>query len=124
MFTVTIILILILVPIKRERHFTPTIKEIIGDLNGAKVFTKLDLTQGYNQLELAPESRCITTFGTHVGLMRYKGLTFGISSAPEIFKNVIRETLESIDGVKNISHDILVFGKSQEDHEGSFPTFE
>ncbi len=46
--------------IKRERHVTPTIKEIIGDLNGAKVFSKLDLNQGYNQLELAPESRYIT----------------------------------------------------------------
>ena len=51
---------------------TPTIKEIVSDLNGAKVFSKLDLNQGYNQLELAPESRYITTFGTHLGLMRYK----------------------------------------------------
>ena len=53
--------------IKRERHVTPTIKEMTGDLNGAKVFTKLDLNQGYNQLELAPESRYISTFGTHMG---------------------------------------------------------
>ena len=68
---------------------TPTIKEIIGDLDGAKVFSKLDLNQGYNQLELALESRYITTFGTHLGLMRYKRLNFGISSAAEIFQNVI-----------------------------------
>ena len=40
-----------------ERHVAPTIKEIIGDLNGAKVFRTLDLNQGYSQLELAPESR-------------------------------------------------------------------
>ena len=103
--------------IKRERHVKPTIKEMIGDLNGAKVFTKLDLNQGYNQLELAPESRYITTFGTHMGLMRYKCLNFGISSAAEIFQNVIRETLEGIDGAKNISDDILVFGKSHEEHD-------
>ena len=103
--------------IKRERHVTPTIKEMIGDLKGAKVFTKLDLNQGYNQLELAPESRYITTFGTHMGLMRYKRLNFGISSAAEIFQNVIRETLEGIDGAKNISDDILVFGKSHEEHD-------
>ena len=50
--------------IKRQRHVTPTIKEIIGDLNGAKVFSKLDLNQGYNQLELAPESRYITPRNT------------------------------------------------------------
>lgn len=40
--------------IKREHCITQTIREMIGDLNGAKVFTKLDLNQGYNQLELAP----------------------------------------------------------------------
>lgn len=54
--------------VQRERHITPTIREIIGDLNGATVFSKLDLNQGYNQLELAPESRYITTFSTHLGL--------------------------------------------------------
>ena len=103
--------------IKRERHMTPTIKEIIGDLHGAKVFSKLDLNQGYNQLELAPESRYITTFGTHLGLMRYKRLDFGISSAAEIFQNIIRETLEGIPGALNISGDILVFGKTQRAHD-------
>ena len=103
--------------IKRERHVTPTVKEIIGDLNGAKVFSELDLNQGYNQLELAPESRYITTFSTHMGLMRYKRFNFGISSAAEIFQNVIRETLEDIDGAINISDDILVFGKTHKEHD-------
>ncbi|CAB4040764.1 Hypothetical predicted protein [Paramuricea clavata] len=105
--------------IKRERHVTPTIKEIIGDLNGAKVFNKLDLNQGYNQLELAPESWYITTFDTHLGLMRYKRLNFGISSAAEIFQNVICETLKGIPGALNISDDILAFGKMQSAHDQS-----
>lgn len=102
--------------IKRERHITPTIKEIVGDLNGATVFSKLDLNQGYNQLELAPSFRYITTFSTHLGLMRYKRLNFGISSAAEVFQNVIRETLKGIDGAINLSDDILVFGKNQTEH--------
>ncbi|XP_028413864.1 uncharacterized protein K02A2.6-like [Dendronephthya gigantea] len=103
--------------IQRERHITPTIKEVIGDLNGATVFSKLDLNQGYNQLELAPESRYITTFSTHVGLRRFTRLNFGISSAAEIFQNVIRETLRGIQGAINLSDDILVYGKTQEDHD-------
>ena len=103
--------------IQRERHITPTVKEIIGDLNGARVFTKLDLNQGYNQLELAPDSRYITTFSTHLGLRRFTRLNFGVSSAAEIFQNVIRETLSGIPGVTNISDDILVYGSSQEDHD-------
>lgn len=102
--------------VERERHITPTIKEIVGDLNGATVFSKLDLNQGYNQLELAPESRYITTFSTHLGLMRYKRLNFGISSAAEVFQNAIRETLGGIEGAINISDDILIYGKTQEQH--------
>ena len=103
--------------IQRERHLTPTIKEIIKALNGATVFSKLDLNQGYNQLELTPESRYITTFSTHLGLRRHTRLNFGVSSAAEIFQNIICETLAGIPGAINLSDDILVFGKSQEEHD-------
>ena len=71
--------------IQGERHLTPTIKEIIKAVNGATAFSKLDFSQGYNQLELTPESRYITTFSTHLGLRRYTRLNFGVSSAAEIF---------------------------------------
>ena len=101
----------------RERHLTPTINDIIHDLNGAKVFSKLDLNQGYNQIELDHSSRYITTFSTHTGLWRYKRLNFGISSAAEVFQNAIRETLSGLQGVLNISDDILVFGTNQEKHD-------
>ena len=72
--------------ILRERHITPTIDDLIHDLNGATVFSKIDLNSGYHQLELAPESRYITTFSTHRGLRRYTRLNFGTSSAAEVFK--------------------------------------
>ena len=45
--------------------------------------------------------------------MRYKRLNFGISSAAEIFQNVIRETIKDIPGTLNISDDIQVSGKTQ-----------
>ena len=111
--------------VQRERHITPTIKEVIGDLNGATVFSKLELNQGYNQLELAPESRYITTFSTHIGLRRFTRLNFGICSAAEIFQNAIRETLSGIEGAINISDDILVYGRTQDDHDRALKeTFE
>ena len=72
--------------IGRERHISPTVDNIISELGEAKVFSELDLNQGYHQFELSPESRHITTFSTHVGLRRYKRLSFGVNSAAEIFK--------------------------------------
>ena len=66
--------------IKRERHPTPTVDDLIHILNGATVFSKLDLRAGYHQIPLAPESRYITTFATHKGLRRYARLNFGDAS--------------------------------------------
>ena len=66
--------------IKRKRHLTPTLNELKTILSGTNVFSKLDLNQGYNQLELAEESRYITTFATHLGLYRYKKNFFFVST--------------------------------------------
>ena len=67
----------------RERHPIPTVDELLYNLNGSTIFSKLDLNLGFHQIELDSESRGITTFATHLGLFRYKRLMFGISSAPE-----------------------------------------
>ena len=103
--------------IKRERHSTPTLSELSTMLNGATKFSKLDLNQGYNQLELDKESRYITTFSTSEGLFRYKRLNFGVNSAAEIFQDTIRQVLSPLKGTVNISDDILVYGKSDEEHD-------
>ncbi|XP_038060081.1 uncharacterized protein K02A2.6-like [Patiria miniata] len=103
--------------IKRERHVTPTIDDIIADVNGSTVFSKLDLNAGYHQVELSPESRHLTVFSTHAGLYRYKRLNFGVCSAAEVFQNIINATLQGLEGVLNISDDILVFGSTQQEHD-------
>ncbi|KAK9703734.1 hypothetical protein QE152_g29158 [Popillia japonica] len=56
--------------IERERYVSPTVDDILSQLNGAKVFSKLDLKEGYHQLTLNEQSRQITTFATHIGLFR------------------------------------------------------
>ena len=103
--------------IRRERHPSPTLDDLIHILNGATVFSKLDLRSGYHQIPLAPESRHITTFATHEGLRRYRRLNFGTNSASEIFQNIISEQLRDIPGSFNISDDVIVFGKAQADHD-------
>ena len=103
--------------IKRERHPSPTVDDLIHKLNGATVFSKLDLRAGYHQLVLTPESRYITTFATHVGLFRYARLNFGTNSASEIFQKVISDQIHNIPGSFNISDDVIVFGVTQADHD-------
>ena len=103
--------------VKREKHLMPTIDDLIADLNGATHFNTLDLSSGYHQLELAPEGRFVTTFSAHVGLRRYKCLPFGINAASEIFQESIKELLTGLPGCKNISDDIIVFGKGKDEHD-------
>lgn len=103
--------------IKRVKHPMPTADELIHDLNGCKVFSKLDLNQGYHQIELHPDSRYITTFSSHLGLHRYKRLSFGINAASEKFQHIIEQVLQGLPGVRNISDDIYVASMNDEEHE-------
>ena len=100
-----------------EHKPTPTIEEIINNLNHATIFSRLDLKQGYHQLELSQESRPLTTFATHKGLKHYTRLIFGLSSAAHTFQHVIQQVIHDIEGARNISDDIIIFGKNQEAHD-------
>ena len=101
----------------REHHVIPKIDDILAELHGAQIFSKIDLREGYHQIELHPESRDITTFVTHEGLFRYKRLIFGVNSAFEIFQKKIEQVIAGCDGSKNISDDILIWGSTQEEHD-------
>ena len=105
------------IAIERERHLMPTIQDFKTEVNGARFFSKIDLAQAYHQLELAPESRYITTFTTHEGLYRYRRLNFGTNSATEIYQNVLQRTLNDLPGVKNIADDVLIYGKTKKEHD-------
>ena len=103
--------------IRRVRHVMPTIDDIKYQVNGAKIFSKVDLTNGYHQLELKKCSRNITTFSTHKGIFRFRRLNFGTNSASEIFHNEIEKLVSNIRGALNIQDDILIFGKTQNEHD-------
>ena len=101
----------------RERHPIPTIEDVLNDMNGAEMFSKLDLKWGFHQCELAEESRDITTFRTHAGIFRYKRLMFGISSAPEKYQQVIHEVIAGCKGAANMADDIIVYGVDKKEHD-------
>lgn len=103
----------------RERHELPTIDDLVTRVNGAAVFSKLDLREGFHQFEIEEDCRDNTTFYTHAGLFRYKRLFFGISSAPEKFQSCIRQIIQPVKNAINISDDILVFGRTQTEHDAA-----
>ena len=103
--------------IKRTRHPIPTVEAVSLELNGACIFSKLDFSQTYHQLELSPTSRHITTFFAHVCLYGCKRLNYGTNAAAELFQHSLQETIQGVKGVKNIAGDIIVFGNTREDHD-------
>ena len=62
----------------------PRIDDVLASMTGAKVFSKLDLSQDYLQVQLEEESKEFVTISTHKGLFQYNRLPFGVVAAPAI----------------------------------------
>ncbi|XP_064653072.1 uncharacterized protein K02A2.6-like [Lineus longissimus] len=99
----------------------PTSEDLFATLAGSEVFSKIDLSHAYQQLELTENSRELCTINTHQGLYRYRKLPFGIKSAPSIFQSVIDRILGNQKGVASILDDILIGTKIPE-HVDSLDT--
>lgn len=94
----------------------PRIEEIFASLQGGQLFSKLDLSNAYNQLELDDESQNLCTLSTHLGLFRVKRLPFGVKTAGAIFQKTIETLLRGIPNVMNFMDDIVVTGPDFQSH--------
>ena len=108
--------------VRREFHPLPPTDEVLAQLKDANVFSKLDANSGYWQMELAEESKDLTTFITPFGRFRCHRLPFGISSAPEIFQREMQKVLTGTEGVLCMMDDILVYGDNQSVHDRRLAT--
>ncbi|XP_041370035.1 uncharacterized protein K02A2.6-like [Gigantopelta aegis] len=107
--------------VKRENCPLPSSDQLLAQLAGATVFTKLDCNSGFHQVPLDEGSQELTTFITPFGRFCYKRLSFGISSGPEVFHHIMSQLLSNIPGVICDIDDVLVSGRSQQEHaEGGF----
>lgn len=102
--------------VQREKHPLPAVDQTLGQLTGAKLFTKLDANSGFWQIELSKESAILTTFITPFGRYCFRRLPFGISSAPEHFQKKMSQILEGHEGVVCQTDDILVYGSDTAEH--------
>ena len=94
-----------------------TVEDLICKVNGAKVFSKLDIAKAFHQLMLALECRNATKITTHIGLFRYARLHMGISCASEIFTEEVRLMLADLPWQVNMIDDTLVFGRDEAEHQ-------
>ena len=101
--------------IRRTRYPSNTVKDLVYLVNGAIIFSKLDILKAYHQKMLAEESRYFTTITTHIGLLRYLRLHMDISS--KIFTEAIRVRVADLPGQLNMTDDVLVFGKTAGEHQ-------
>ena len=77
----------------------------------------MDLSDGFHQIVLHPNSHYISSFRTHEGLHRFKVLFFRTSPASELFHNKIKEALRGLPRCISIHDNILIYGKTPEEHE-------
>ena len=101
---------------KLNRYPLPKVEDLFATLAGGRVFTKLDLTQAYQQLKLDEQSQKYVVINTHMGLFRYTRLPFGKSSAPGIFQKVMETILQDIPGVVVYLDDILISSSTEAEH--------
>ena len=96
-------------------HPMPVPDELFSKLNGGQKFSKLDLSNAYQQCKLHPESRKLVAINTHLGLFEYTRMPYGISPAAQVFQEVMDKVLEGID-CGCFLDDIIVTGRNDEEH--------
>lgn len=100
----------------REPYPLPRIEELFAVLSGGEQFSKIDLTNAYQQLYLEDASQACTAITTHVGTFVYRRTPFGLTCIPEKFQKFMEETLRGLRGVAVFLDDIAVTGKNRREH--------
>ena len=101
---------------KMDCYPIPKVEDLFATLAGGKQFTKLDLSQAYQQVRLDEASKEYVTINTQKGLFRYTRLPFGISAAPGIFQRVMEGLMKGIPRVIVYLDDILISGSTEKEH--------
>ncbi|XP_070005398.1 uncharacterized protein [Nicotiana sylvestris] len=105
-------------PWVKNKYPLPRIDDLFDQLQGERVFSRIDLRSGYHQLKIRDLDITKTAFRTRYGHYEFLVMSFGLTNAPAAFKHlmnsVFRPYLDSF--VIVFINDILVYSRSQEEH--------
>ena len=99
-----------------DHYPLPNINDITSFLDGAKVFSKLDLTKGYYQIPMAPKDIPKTAVTTPFGTFTFNYSCFGLRNAGATFQRTMDVILGNLPFCTVYIDDILVFSKTVEEH--------
>ncbi|WVZ52135.1 hypothetical protein U9M48_003223 [Paspalum notatum var. saurae] len=103
----------------KNKYPLPRIDDLFDQLQGACVFSKIDLRSGYHQLKIRPSDIPKTAFTTKYGLYEYTVMSFGLTNAPAYFMQLMNSVfMDYLDKfVVVFIDDILIYSKTEAEHE-------
>ena len=102
----------------KNRYPLPLMNELRDRVTGAKIFTKLDLRDGYYLIRINKEDEWKTAFRTRYGHFEYTVMPFRLANAPATFQNMMNEVLQEFldQGVVVYIDDVLIYSENLEQH--------
>jgi hypothetical protein len=103
----------------KNKYPLPRIEDLLDQMRGAKIFSKIDLRSGYHQLKIRTEDVPKTTFTTKYVLYEFLVMSFGLTNVLAYFMNLMNKVfMEYLDQfVVIFIDDILVYSKNEETNE-------